>query len=82
MPLYLKKAVMHLITSQLITVKSLLLKRELFVILLLAVNQAKAGECGAIDAIVSAMKTHISNVDACKWGCGALMNVTANGKIN
>ena len=42
-------------------------------------NQVKAGEAGAIDVIVSAMKTHSNNAGVCYYGCGALRNITANG---
>lgn len=41
----------------------------------------KAGECGAIDVIVNAMKKHIDNVVVCKWGCSALENITASNGI-
>ena len=42
-------------------------------------NQVKAGRAGAIDVIVSAMKTHSNNAGVCEQGCGALSNITANG---
>ena len=42
-------------------------------------NQVKAGGAGAIDVIVSAMKTHSDNAGVCEQGCGALWNITANG---
>ena len=42
-------------------------------------NQVKAGRAGAIDVIVSAMKTHSNNADVCEAGCGALRNITVNG---
>ena len=42
-------------------------------------NQVKAGRAGAIDAIVSAMKTHSNNAGVCDAGCGALKNITVNG---
>ena len=42
-------------------------------------NQAKAGGAGAIDVIVSAMKTHIDNAGVCEQGCRALWNITVNG---
>ena len=38
----------------------------------------KAGGVGAIEAIVSAMKTHIDNADVCEQGCGSLKNITKN----
>ena len=46
-----------------------------------AENQVKAGAAGGIDAAVKAINTHISNVDVCEQGCGALWNMTVNGKI-
>ena len=39
----------------------------------------KAGEAGAIDVIISAMKTHSNNADVCFVGCGALWAITLNG---
>ena len=42
-------------------------------------NQVKAGRAGAIDVIVSTMKTHSNNAGVCENGCGALKNITANG---
>ena len=45
-------------------------------------NEVRAGEAGAIDVILNAMRTHINNADICKWGCGALMRITVNGKQN
>ena len=44
-------------------------------------NQVKAGGAGAIDAIVSAMKTHSNNAGVCEKGCGALNNITENGTL-
>lgn len=44
-------------------------------------NQKKAGDAGAINVILRAMKTHIESVDVCKFGCGALWSITDdNGK--
>ena len=43
-----------------------------------AINQKKAGECEAIEVILSAMKTHMNNVDVCENGCLALCIITAN----
>ena len=40
----------------------------------------KAGAAGGIEAVVKAISTHISNTDVCEWGCGALWNMTVNGK--
>ena len=39
----------------------------------------KAGEAGAIEVIVSAMKTHANNSDVCEQGCWALCVITVNG---
>ena len=41
-------------------------------------NRVTAGKCGAIEAVVSAMKTHLNNAGVCEKGCGALINITAN----
>ena len=38
-----------------------------------------AGKCGAIEAVVSAMKTHTENANVCEKGCCALQNITING---
>ena len=45
-------------------------------------NERKAlGECGAIEAVVDAMKARPSNADVCKNGCGALGSIAMdNGK--
>lgn len=43
-------------------------------------NKIKAGKSGAIDVILSTLKTHITNPDVCSNGCGALWNITYNGK--
>ena len=43
-------------------------------------NRVTAVKCGAIDAVVSAMKTHSDNAGVCGEGCGALINITDNGK--
>ena len=40
----------------------------------------KAGECGAIEAILDAMKAHPNNADVCEQGCRALVNITVDGK--
>ena len=42
-------------------------------------NKVMAGRAGAIDVIVSAMKTHSNNADVCGAGCAALRNITVNG---
>lgn len=41
----------------------------------------KAGECGAINVILDAMKTHVNNADICKEGCVALLSIAYNGEI-
>ena len=46
----------------------------------LADNKVTAGKCGAIEAIVSAMKTHLNNADVCQYGCWALQIIAVNGK--
>ena len=43
-------------------------------------NEVKAGEAGGIEAVVKAITTHIGNVCVCENGCGALWNMTTNGK--
>ena len=45
-----------------------------------AENQVKAGAAGGIEAVVKAINTHISNAGVCDAGCGALWNMTFNGK--
>ena len=42
-------------------------------------NKVMAGRAGAIDVIVSAMKTHSNNAGVCEQGCVALINITVNG---
>ena len=42
----------------------------------------KAGAAGGIEAAVKAINTHINNAGVCEWGCGALLNMTINGKNN
>ena len=46
---------------------------------LTADNQVNAGRAGAIDVIISAMKTHNNNAGVCCCGCGALCNIIMNG---
>ena len=41
-------------------------------------NKVTAGKCGAIEAVVSAMKTHLNNTSVCHYGCWALTNFTIN----
>ena len=43
-------------------------------------NSVKAGTAGGIEAVVKAMNTHINNPGVCYQGCGALWNMTVNGK--
>ena len=40
----------------------------------------KAGAVGGIEAAVKAINTHIDNAGVCDAGCGALWNMTVNGK--
>ena len=40
----------------------------------------KAGTAGGIEAVVKAINTHIKSTDVCYNGCGALLNMTVNGK--
>ena len=42
----------------------------------------KAGAAGGIEAVVKTINTHINNAGVCEWGCGALNNMTVNGKNN
>ena len=47
----------------------------------IADNQMRAGkEGGAIEVILNVMRTHINNAEVCEAGCGALYNITSNGK--
>ena len=43
-------------------------------------NRVTAGKCGAIEAVVSAMKTHPDNADVCHYGCWALESIVIDGK--
>ena len=43
-------------------------------------NEVKAGAAGGIETVVKAISTHIDNADVCFRGCGALCNMTINGK--
>ena len=45
-------------------------------------NKVTAGKCGAIEAVVSAMKTHLNNAVVCEKGCGALQIIAINGKCH
>ena len=45
-------------------------------------NEVKAGAAGGIETVVKAINTHINNAGVCYRGCGALWNMTANGKSN
>ena len=40
----------------------------------------RAGAAGGIETVVKAINTHIDNADVCEQGCGALWNMTINGK--
>ena len=40
----------------------------------------KAGAAGGIEAVVKAINTNIDNAGVCEQGCGALWNMTLNGK--
>lgn len=42
-------------------------------------NKIKAGECDAFDVMSNVMKTHLNNINVCKFGCGVLRSITANG---
>ena len=42
-------------------------------------NKVKAGRAGAIDVIISAMRTHSNSADVCEAVCRALWNIAANG---
>ena len=45
-------------------------------------NKTKAGKAGAIETIVSAMKAHVENANACNSGFNTLLNITQNnGKM-
>ena len=43
-------------------------------------NRTKAGAAGGIEVIVKTINTHIDNAVICEQGCGALWNMTINGK--
>lgn len=45
-------------------------------------NKARAGKAGAIDVILEVMKKHMNNWNVCYSGCGAIKNITANGKCS
>ena len=40
----------------------------------------KVRTAGGIEAVVKAIDIHMNNLDVCKQGCGALWNMTVNGK--
>lgn len=46
------------------------------------INRVKAGECGAIEVILGAMKIYTSNADICENGCMTLRSLAMNGKPN
>ena len=41
-------------------------------------NKVKAGGCGAIRMILSAMDAHMKNPGVCEQGCRALISITYN----
>jgi hypothetical protein len=41
-------------------------------------NQVKAGGCGAIEAVVAALRAHPSSAAVQENGCSALINLAAN----
>ena len=43
-----------------------------------AENQVKAGSAGGIEIVVKAINAHIKNVNVCRRGLGALLNMSAN----
>ena len=43
-------------------------------------NNVKAGECGAIEVILDVMKENKTSTGVCEQGCGALVNITVDGK--
>lgn len=43
-------------------------------------NQMKGGECGAIDAIINAMKIHKDSTNLWEWGCGAIGTILSSQK--
>lgn len=61
-------------------VKSVKPRTRLSTFMILADNEIKAGDSGAIEVTVNAMRKHINNTGVCERGCGVLMNITLNGK--
>lgn len=55
---------------------------RIITIVIPADNKAKAGEFGAIETILNTMRVHINDAGICVNGCGALMNITMNGKYD
>jgi DNA-binding GntR family transcriptional regulator len=45
-------------------------------------NRVKAGNAGAIEAVVTAMSAHARNVEVQRYGCGALWSITADNAEN
>ena len=41
-----------------------------------------AGKCGAIEAVVGAIKKHLGNAGVCESGCVVLQNITTNCKLH
>lgn len=46
----------------------------------IANNIIRAGQSGAVELLVSAMKTHINSAGVCENCCNTLYNITVNGK--
>ena len=46
----------------------------------IAENKVRAGEGGAIETILNAIRMHINNAGVCKDGCGALWIIVVDGK--
>lgn len=51
------------------------------IFLLVDDNKIIAREVGVIGVLLEVLKEHIKNDVICKYGCGALNNITENGKI-
>ena len=45
-------------------------------------NELRAGEAGAIEAILDVLKEHTNNLEVCKQGCDALDNMTKMSKFH
>ena len=44
-------------------------------------NKAKTEKIGGIEAVIKAISIHPNSTGVCKWGCSALRNVIASGKM-